>query len=90
MAPSWRKIVRGALFAIIMTVLALYTIRAGATLNMIYLSSLAIVGMMLVWGVDIEKVKLGPMEIWFESDTNYEEEHYTREVPDRPEDRGDG
>lgn len=71
--PTFKKIFRGALFAIIMGVPTIYTVQQGGGVNSVFLVSLFLVGSLLVFGVDIEKVELGKLTIWFsEAPESYE------------------
>lgn len=64
MALRWRKIFRGFLFATIMGVPTIYTVNQGSDPSSVFLVALFIMGSLLVFGVDIEKIRWGEFEVW--------------------------
>lgn len=73
--PNTQKVLRGLLFAVMMGVVSIYAMENGAQPTPVTVAY--ILGGLLVYGVDIAKIKAGPVEIWFEVS---ESEHGQAEI----------
>lgn len=71
--PTTKKVIRGTIFAIVGGIVSIYAIEMGdvqaTTIAIAYMLS-----MLLVYGVDIAKLKAGPVTIWFETDHTEQQE----------------
>ena len=68
MEPNTKKVIRGALYTVAMGIVTLVVIVEGATELNVAIGIFYILGALLVFGVDIEKIEMGPIVIEFESD----------------------
>jgi hypothetical protein len=68
MEPNTKKVIRGALYTAAMGIVTLVVIVEGATELNVAIGIFYILGALLVFGVDIQKIEMGPVVIRFETD----------------------
>lgn len=66
MTPTTQKLLRGLIFALVMGVVTLVVVVEGGDAN-VFLGALFILASLLVFGIDIKHIELGPMSVEFES-----------------------